>query len=53
MNERLIHANNDVVNHFMDNWNLSVNGMLLTNSDTIIEDYTIEPGGDTLTAQAS
>jgi hypothetical protein len=42
---RLQVAINDVVNHYLDNWNLSVDGMLMAQESAGINDYIVEPGG--------
>lgn len=43
--ERLQAATNDVFNHFLDNVNLSIDGMLLVNENSDVDDYVVEPGG--------
>jgi len=43
-NERLDAARNDVFNHYMDNWNLSVDGGIIAEVDSVINDYLVEPG---------
>lgn len=43
-NERIDAASNDVFNHYMDNWNLSVDGGIIAEADSIINDYLVEPG---------
>ena len=42
---RLQAGYNDVFNHFLDQWNLSENSMLIANERNGINDYVIEPGG--------
>jgi hypothetical protein len=42
---RLQAGYNDVFNHFLDQWNLSENSMLIANERNNINDYVIEPGG--------
>jgi len=42
---RLQAGYNDVFNHFLDQWNLSENSMLMTSERNNINDYVIEPGG--------
>ena len=44
--ERLQAAINDVFNHYMDNWNLSIDGMLMIPETSNINDYVIQPGGE-------
>ena len=44
--ERLQSAINDVFNHYMDNWNLSIDGMLMIPETSNINDYVIQPGGE-------
>lgn len=43
--QRLQRAINDVFNHYLDNWNLSVDGMLMAQESAGINDYIVEPGG--------
>jgi hypothetical protein len=42
---RLQAAYNDVFNHYMDQWNLAENSMLIVPERANINDYVIEPGG--------
>lgn len=44
-NHRLQVAANDIFNHYLDNWDLSVDGMLMMPETAGINDYTVEPGG--------
>lgn len=44
--ERIQSAVNDIFNHYMDNWNLSVNGMVMMEETSYVSDYIIEPGGE-------
>ena len=44
-NHRLQVAANDIFNHYLDNWDLSVDGMLMIPETAGINDYTVEPGG--------
>lgn len=43
--ERLQAATNDIFNHFMDNVNLSIDGMLMVNENSDVDDYVVQPGG--------
>lgn len=42
---RLQAAYNDVYNHFLDQWNLSENSMLMVRENSNVNDYIVEPGG--------
>lgn len=42
---RLQSAYNDVYNHFLDQWNLSENSMLMVRENSNVNDYIVEPGG--------
>ena len=42
---RLQSAYNDVYNHFLDQWNLSENSMLMVKENSNVNDYIVEPGG--------
>lgn len=42
---RLQAAYNDVFNHYMDQWNLAENSMLIVNERANVNDYIVEPGG--------
>lgn len=42
---RLQAAYNDVYNHFLDQWNLSENSMLMVRENSNVNNYTVEPGG--------
>jgi len=44
-NHRLQVAANDIFNHYLDNWDLSVDGMLMAQESAGINDYVVEPGG--------
>lgn len=44
-NHTLQVAANDVFNHYLDNWDLSVDGMLMAQESAGINDYIVEPGG--------
>lgn len=43
--ERLQSAVNDVFNHYMDNWNLSVDGVWMNEESSNVNDFVIQPGG--------
>lgn len=45
LGERAQAALNDTINHFMDNWNLAIEGMLIAEEGTELDDFTVEPGG--------
>jgi len=42
---RLQSAYNDVYNHFLDQWNLAENSMLMVKENSNVNDYIVEPGG--------
>lgn len=42
---RLQAAYNDVFNHYMDQWNLAENSMLIVPERANVNDYVVEPGG--------
>lgn len=42
---RLQASYNDVFNHFMDQWNLAENSMLIVPERANVNDYVVEPGG--------
>lgn len=44
-NHTLQVAANDIFNHYLDNWDLSVDGMLMAQESAGINDYIVEPGG--------
>lgn len=39
-------AVNDLFNHYLDNWNLSIDGMIMYEDGTLTNDYIVEPGGE-------
>ena len=39
-------ATNDLFNHYLDNWNLSIDSMLMYEDGTLTNDFIIEPGGE-------
>lgn len=42
---RLQAGYNDVFNHYMDQWNLAENSMIITSESSNVNDYVVEPGG--------
>ncbi len=44
--ERIQSAVNDIFNHYMDNWNLSIDGMIMQEEGSFVEDFVVEPGGE-------
>jgi len=52
-NRTLQSATNDLFNHYLDNWNLSVDGMIMYEDGSLTNDYIVEPGGElTYTGEA-
>jgi len=52
-NRTLQSATNDLFNHYLDNWNLSIDSMLMYEDGTLTNDFIIEPGGEiTFTGEA-
>ena len=45
-NASLQYATNDLFNHYLDNWNLSIDSMLMYEDGTLTSDFVIEPGGE-------
>ena len=45
LTERLQSAVNDVFNHYMDNWNLSVDGMYMIPENSRVSNFVVQPGG--------
>lgn len=45
-NASLQYATNDLFNHYLDNWNLSIDSMLMYEDGTLTSDFIIEPGGE-------
>lgn len=45
-NSSLQYATNDLFNHYLDNWNLSVDSMLMYQDGTLASDFVVEPGGE-------
>lgn len=52
-NRTLQSATNDLFNHYLDNWNLSIESMLMYEDGTLTNDFIVEPGGEiTYTGEA-
>ena len=52
-NRTLQSATNDLFNHYLDNWNLSIESMIMYEDGTLTNDFIIEPGGEiTYTGEA-
>lgn len=45
-NRTLQSATNDLFNHYLDNWNMAVDGMIMYEDGSITSDYVVEPGGE-------
>jgi hypothetical protein len=45
-NSTLQYATNDLFNHYLDNWNLSVDSMIMYEDGSLTSDFIIEPGGE-------
>lgn len=45
-NARLQSATNDLFNHYLDNWNLSIDQMLIYEDGTLTSDFIVKPGGE-------
>ncbi len=45
-NDRLQSATNDLFNHYLDNWNLSIDQMIMYEDGTLTSDFTVKPGGE-------
>lgn len=45
-NRTLQSATNDLFNHYLDNWNLSIESMLIYEDGTLTNDFIVEPGGE-------
>jgi hypothetical protein len=45
-NSRLQSAVNDLFNHYLDNWNLSIDSMLMYEDNSLQNDFVVEPGGE-------
>lgn len=52
-NRTLQSATNDLFNHYLDNWNLSIESMIMYEDGTLTNDFIVEPGGEiTYTGEA-
>lgn len=45
-NSRMQSAVNDLFNHYLDNWNLSIDSMLMYEDNSLQNDFVVEPGGE-------
>jgi hypothetical protein len=45
-NSTLQYATNDIFNHYLDNWNLSVDSMIMYEDGSLTSDFIVEPGGE-------
>lgn len=45
-NARLQSATNDLFNHYLDNWNLSIDQMIMYEDGTLTSDFVVKPGGE-------
>lgn len=45
-NRTLQSATNDLFNHYLDNWNLSIESMIMYEDGTLTNDFIVEPGGE-------
>lgn len=45
-NRTLQSATNDLFNHYLDNWNLSIESMIMYEDGSLTNDFIIEPGGE-------
>jgi hypothetical protein len=45
-NRTMQSATNDLFNHYLDNWNLSIESMLMYEDGSLTNDFIIEPGGE-------
>lgn len=45
-NSSLQYATNDLFNHYLDNWNLSIDSMIMYQDGTLTSDFVVEPGGE-------
>lgn len=52
-NRTLQSATNDLFNHYLDNWNLSIESMIMYEDGSLTNDFIVEPGGEiTFTGEA-
>jgi hypothetical protein len=45
-NARLQSATNDLFNHYLDNWNLSIDQMIMYEDGSLTSDFIVKPGGE-------
>lgn len=45
-NARLQSATNDLFNHYLDNWNLSIDQMIMYEDGSLVSDFVVKPGGE-------
>jgi hypothetical protein len=45
-NSTLQYATNDLFNHYLDNWNLSIDSMIMYEDGSLTSDFVVEPGGE-------
>lgn len=45
-NRTLQSATNDLFNHYLDNWNISIDSMIMYEDGSLTNDFVIEPGGE-------
>lgn len=45
-NRTLQSATNDLFNHYLDNWNLSIESMIMYEDGSLTNDFIVEPGGE-------
>jgi hypothetical protein len=45
-NRTMQSATNDLFNHYLDNWNLSIESMIMYEDGSLTNDFIIEPGGE-------
>lgn len=43
-NQRIYSGKNDLFNHYLDQWNISVDGGIIAEENSIVNEYVIEPG---------
>lgn len=52
-NRTMQSATNDLFNHYLDNWNLSIESMIMYEDGSLTNDFVVEPGGEiTYTGEA-
>lgn len=45
-NRTLQSATNDLFNHYLDNWNISIDSMIISEDGSLTNNFVIEPGGE-------